>query len=55
MIVYLMYMEYMYFVYWILKKIFFGVFLKNNFRVVKDKMCDKYDVVEIWLFYNIVF
>lgn len=37
------------------KKKFWSFFLKNNFRVVKDKMCDKYDVVEIWLIYDIVF
>lgn len=55
MIVHSMHMEYMYFAHWILKKIFFGVFSKNNFRVAKDKMCDKHDVAEIWLIHNIVF
>lgn len=28
---------------------------KNNFRVAKDKMCDKHEVAEIWLIHNIVF
>lgn len=38
------------------KKNFFGVFKKkNNFRVAKDKMCDKHDVAEIWLIHDIVF
>lgn len=58
MIVHSMHMEYMYFAHWILKKKkkFFGVFFsKNNFRVAKDKMCDKHDVAEIWLIHNIVF
>lgn len=38
------------------KKNFFGVFFsKNNFRVAKDKMCDKHDVAEIWLIHDKVF
>lgn len=37
------------------KKIFWSFFSKNNFRVAKDKMCDKHDVAEIWLIHDIVF
>lgn len=38
------------------KKNFFWSFLKkNNFRVAKDKMCDKHDVAKIWLIHDKVF